>query len=298
MSDIRRGPTWGAVLAEQFRMIGLSMRAEAALLGVLMAVLSFALGMSILREGTVVSIRPDNYVIFGALGFLLPFAVWKGRARLESGSFLTLPVEHRRLAATRVLAGWLWLMIALALVFCWLALLVILSGGTFSSPPGTTRYILEHAVPGATVARSALREVPWTTPDWHWFIGLTGSTIAYLLSSALNLATRNPLRWVAGVTVAVLLLGLATGEYAFEWLRIALHPVLVHPWGLDTALTGGSESLNTIVVVPTGEGTETVRVWRDLPTLGAWLRATTLWLAIAAAVFWAATLRFRERRPS
>lgn len=292
MSDVVRRPSARAVLAEQIRAVGLSLRGEALLLGVLVGFISFGVVMAIWRESLVVDLRTDNHPLFAMLGALMPFAVWFGRDRLREGSFFVMPVEHRRHALLRALAGLFWLLVVVSALLLWHALLTLVSGGSFGAE--TTRLVLANAQAAAAVDAATLREVSWTTPAWQWLLPFTSATIAYALMSALNLATKHPLRVVGGVLIAILLLGAATGEYVFEWLRIGLHYVLVHPWGLDTVLLGGSESLKTQVHVPAFEYATTT-VWRALPTLGAWLGATLLWSVLSIIALWAATLRLRER---
>ena len=289
MSDVRT-PAWRDVLVEQFRVLGLSMRAELVVLAVLMLALTI---VSDPMTGNPINFRPENDIILAALAALLPFVVWRGRDQLEGGSFLTMPVEQRMHALARVAAGWVWLLILVALVVLWLASLVVASGGNFGNP-GSTYFLLEGAQTGQLVERAALREFEWVTPAWTWLIVVTGPTVAYLLSSALNLSTRRPVRLVVGVVVGLLLLGLVTGEVAFDVLRFGLDPLLAHPWGLDTVFTGGSESLKTLVLVPDSTSRGETPVWSDVPTFGAYAGATLLWLAIATAALWAATLRFRE----
>ena len=294
MSEVVRRPSAAGVLVEQVRVVGMSLRGEALVAGVLVAFVSIGLGMAIWREGLVMDLRTDSHPLYGVLGALLPFAIWKGRDRLQESSFLVLPVEHRRHALTRVLAGWIWLLAAVAALLAWQALLAIVSGGEFGAL--TTRMVLDR--PAATMApvdASWLRAVEWTTPAWQWLLPFTGATVAYAMTSALNLATKHPLRVVGAVLIALLLLGVATGEYIFDWLRIVLDGVFNHPWGLDTVVTGGNESLKTQVLVPTPLDRGPTVVWRDLPTLGAWAGATLLWLGLSAAALWAATLRLRER---
>jgi len=292
MSDVIRRPTARAVFAEQFRMIGLSLRGEAALAALVMLTLSLGLIGELLGDPMRVDLRADNHVVFGLLGALLPFLVWKGRDRLGESAFFTLPAEHRRHVLLRVAAGWAWCMIALVGLLVWLSIAVVLSGGTFGIE--TTRYVLEGAQPGMQMPASMLREVRWTTPGWQWLLPFTAATLTYALASALNLATKHPLRLVVGVVAGLLLLGVVAGEFAFAWLRMALHYALVHPWGLDTVVTGGSGSLKTLVTVPE-HGTPDTTVWRALPTLGAYVGATVLWSVVSALALWAVTLRFRER---
>ena len=290
MSDART-PALRDVFVEQFRMIGLSMLPEFGMLAVLLAVVSL---VSDPLHGNAINLRPENFLFLVAVSVLLPFAIWKGRDRLEDGSYFTMPVEHRRHALVRVAAGWLWLLVLVAIVMAWISSMIVLSGGSFVNP-GSTYLLLESAETMELARREDLREFAWVTPAWTWLLMLTGPTVAYLLSSALNLATRRPVRVVLGTVVGLMLLGIATNELVFDLVRFGLDPVIAHPWGLDTAFTGGSESLKTLVVVAEAGGPVETQVWTAIPTTGAYARATLLWLAIGAVALWAATRLLRER---
>ena len=54
------------------------------------------------------------------MGALLPIAVWARDERFGPGFLWTLPVDRRRHALTKVLAGWVWLMGGVALFVLWL----------------------------------------------------------------------------------------------------------------------------------------------------------------------------------
>lgn len=278
------------VVAEQFRYVALAARRETLVMLVVFVVASIAMFNTIVSDGIVVDFDPENDYVFPVLGFLLPFALWKERDRQATAHFWVLPVEHRRHALARFFAGWLWLMLIVVLVTSWVAAFVVASGGSFT--PVAERLVLRAAEWPANPTLAHFDAVMACSPWWGWLAPITASTIAYTLTSAFVLATRSPLQWLVGIVVGVLLLGFATAEGAFEVLHRLLSPLLRYPWGLDTVIAGGENSLNTVLPGPTGEQ---IRVWRGLPEFHAWLKATLLWAAVAAACLWAATLRLRER---
>ena len=278
------------VVAEQFRYVALAARRETLLMLVVLLVVSFAAAMTIVHDNIVVDFDPENDFMFPAIGFLLPFALWKARDREPTAHFWVMPVEHRRHALARVLAGWLWLMLLVALLAVWVSIFVLASGGSFA--PVAERLVLRAAEWPANPTLADFDAVMARAPRWGWIVPVTASTIAYTVSSALVLATRNPVQWIVGIVAGVLLLGLATAEVAFEVLRTTFDVVLTYPWGLDTVLLGGQNSLNTMILGPAGEQT---RVWLDLPEFDVWLKATLVWGSIATVALWAALRRLRER---
>ena len=286
-----RVPAYRAVIAEQFRFIARAIHRETLAFVAVLTVVTIGIAGEIARTGLTVDFHPSNDFIFALLGLLLPFAIWKPRDRRPDAAFWTMPVEHRTHALLRLVAGWLWIMLAVGGLLLWLLVLVAASGGELGGEQ--VLLIAGPFEPGELVEPSQLRPAMWDLEPWHWLVPFAGATVAYLLSSALMLATERPLHWIAGAVGTVLLVALAAGEIAFQWLREIFDVVLMYPFGLDTALTGGSDSLGTQVMLPTGESES---VWRAIPEGSVWAQATLLWLAIAAFAIWLATLRMRERR--
>jgi hypothetical protein len=172
-------------------------------------------------------------------------------------------VDRRRLALTKVFAGWVWLMAALAVFVVWLLSLALLA----------------HAAPVQIVMR-----VPFAA-----------TTAMYLLGSALVLASRHPLRWLLGaVGVYVLLATLTealgrteTGEWQiFVWSDV-LRWAIYGPYGIDTFLSSKGFS--------SAAGDAAAR-WQTLPDLARWTISTFLWFGAGLAALWAAASRHRERR--
>jgi hypothetical protein len=179
------------VLREQVRFVALSLRSVALVVAVVLGIITIAIVIDIVRGHAATWFDSDEWSPIGVLSFLLPFAVWRGEKRFGSAFLWTLPVDRRRLALAKVFAGWVWLMIALAIVVGWQFVLALLSG-----------------VAGAQI-------VPFTA-----FIGATGT---YLLGSALVLGLRHPLRWLLGTAAVFYVLGvlneaLERGSYGIAFL--------------------------------------------------------------------------------
>ena len=56
-----------------------------------------------------------------------------------------------------------------------------------------------------TLSPTAVETVLWTPVPLLWLAPFTSATATYLLASALGLATRHPLRWIAGSVIGVFL---------------------------------------------------------------------------------------------
>jgi hypothetical protein len=288
------------VLREQVRAVGLSLRLPALAAAALAAVATLLVAGEALRGGGPAGFAPQHQILPGVVGLLLPVAVWRGEAPFGDGFLWTLPVDRRRHALTRVLAGWAWLMAAVALFVLWLAGMVLLTGG---NPLGEAAM---RAVPAAlaetgVVDGAAVRTVRWTPHPLLWLVPFTAATATYLLSSALALGVRRPGAWIAGAVLALAVLAVAAdtaGRAAeAEWLVFAPSRVLASflygHLGLARLLTAGSDFVTVRVPLPTGES---VAVWHGPPDVRAWAAATLLWTAAGLAALWAAAFRHRERR--
>ena len=159
-------PRWRDVVLEQIRTVGLAFRREGLALAVFIAIGTVVIGTAIV-QGTADSwFDSDEWVLVTYVAFIFSFAAWWREKPFESAFLWTLPVDRRRLAFAKVFAGWVWLMIALAVFLAWEKTLAIVSG-----------------VKGAE-----------TVPA----IAFVGATAAYLLGCALILGLRHPLRWLLG----------------------------------------------------------------------------------------------------
>ncbi len=289
-------PRAGAVLREQVRAVGLVLRAPALGAAALLT-LATVLSVTQLLEGTgPSSFHPELSMVPGMAGLLLPLFVWRGEPRFGPGFLWTLPVDRRQHALAKVLAGWVWLMAAVALLFLWLLALTLLSGGNVLAEE--TLRMLPGAVAGARdVDPAATQPLRWAPQPLLWLVPFTAASGTYVLASALMLGLRHPLRWLAGGVLAVFLVFSVGQAVRAGWLVDGLERLLqtffTGRYGLDALLTARAESLHTEVTLTTGE---TVGVWRALPNLGQWALATLLWLGTGLVALWAAASRHREQR--
>jgi hypothetical protein len=108
-------------------------------------------------------------------------------------------------------------------------------------------------------------------PPWMWVMAVTAPTTAYLLASMLLVGTNHPVRWLVGGWVGIMLVMVISSVADLPLDEDTVNDVFVGPTGLLPALGMGD----------------------DL-TLGAWLAATSLWLALAVVGTLFASFRYRE----
>lgn len=289
-------PAAGAVVREQLRTVGGALRTPALVVGAIAAIGTALIVLDVVRRGVVLDFHPEHQVLPSVVGFLFPVAVWMGVRPFGDDLLWTLPVERRGHALARVLAGWTWLMAAVAVFVLWQLALAMLSGGNILGEE--TVLLVAASELGATqIEPSALRRVSWSAQPAFWLVPFTGATGMYLLASALALGTRRPLWWIVGTPLLMLLLALLNDVTDGAWHY--LHPerlielVVGGPYGMDAFLTARAGLLEIDLTLTTGES---VAAWRGVPELGEWTAATLLWLGAGLLLLWAAASRHRERR--
>jgi hypothetical protein len=289
-------PRSGRVLVSQIRATGLCLLRPALVAAALAALATVLIAIDVLRTGESIAFHPEHQMFPGVVGLLFPLFVWKDHDRFGTGFLWSLPVDRRRHALARVMAGWLWLMTGLVAFTLWLLGVCLLSGGSILAAE-TLRVLPSSAFTHQALSPENLRSVLWSPNPLLWLVPFTAATGTYLLASALALAVRHPLRWVAGAVLAVFLVAAVGHAAAAGWLirlpEKQLGSLLNGTYGLDALLTARTESLKIDTTLTTGE---TVVVWRDLPTLGQWLTATLIWTTAGMLCLWAASARHGERR--
>lgn len=283
-------------LREQVSAVGLVLRGPALAAGALLALATVPSVAQLLKGAGPFSFHPELSMVPGMAGLLLPLFVWRAEQRFGPGFLWTLPVDRRQHALAKVLAGWVWLMAAVALFFFWLLALTLLSGGNPLAEE--TLRMLPGAIAGAQgVDPAVLQPLRRAPQPLLWLVPFTAASGTYVLASALMLGLRHPLRWLAGGVLAVFLLSSVGQAVRAAWLVDGVESMLqtffAGRYGLDALLTARTESLHTEVTLTTGE---TLGVWRALPHLGQWALATLLWMGAGLAVLWAAASRHRELR--
>jgi hypothetical protein len=295
-------PRLRAVLREHVGASGHALRTPAWIAAALLALLTLWVVLQYVSTGEDMSLNAWPTQLPGLIGALLPIAVWARDERFGPGFLWTLPVDRRRHALTKVLAGWVWLMGIVALFVLWLLALTSATGGR-ALPPETLHVLTSQGPTPAPLDPAALRSVRWTPGPLIWAVPFTAATATYLLASALALGSRHPLRWMTGGVVAYVLSSIASGAASeglgVDWLgnapERALRPLVNGRYGLDALLTARIESLGAYTVLSTGEP---VMVWWAVPDLADWGTAVLLWTAAGLLALWAAASRHRERRRS
>ncbi len=293
-------PRLRAVLLEQIRATGLALRGAALVAAALLALATLLAALQA-AGGGVVTRHTWPTAVPGIMGVLLPIAVWARDERFGAGFLWTLPVDRRRHAFTKVLAGWVWLMGGVALFALWLLALTLASGGP--ALPVETLNVLTSPVPASgRVDPATLRTVLWAPGPLILAVPFTAATATYLLASALALGTRHPLRWVVGIVLANLFASMMSQAASAQggragWLADAparaLETLVVGRYGLDAMLTARAASLDNFATLTTGE---LAVVWSAVPELAHWIVATLLWTGAGLLALWAAASRHREGR--
>jgi hypothetical protein len=292
-------PGFRAVLLEQVRTTGLALRTPALSAAAVAALLTLWISLQSVGRDVDVNLNAWPTQLPGLVGALLPIAVWARDERFGPGFLWTLPVDRRRHALTKVLAGWVLLMGGVALFVLWLLAVTLATGGRVL--PETLHVVPFQVAAAGPIDPAALRSVRWAPGPLIWAVPFTAATACYLLTSALALGSRRPLRWVVGAVLAFVLASVASGAASAQlgagWLAYApergLRWLTEGRYGLDAVLTARLESLGTRTTLTTGER---VMVWWGVPDLGDWGTATLLWTGAGLLALWAAASRHRERR--
>lgn len=279
--------SFGALFAEQVRVVALALRREAVLAGAALAVICGLTVMMGLKYNEQLDFVPDITQPTLLVALLLPFAVWKGDP-IFGGAFLwTMPVRRQTAAIAKVLAGGLWLMVAILVTTVLLGLSAATTGGAIG--------ISQTRLVGSSVGGAA--QVAWTTPAWTWLVPFVSALLLYLASSAALLGLRHPIRWLAGVVVATfILMFVAAGvgqDGAFEQVMEAVSETLIHGrFGLDFALTAGTVTQVHEFDKP---GPGSYILWSTLPEFGRWAMAALVWFGTVSLVLALAIRRHWER---
>jgi hypothetical protein len=282
MASLHPVPHPTAVLAEQARTIGLSLRTDLWVGGAFaVIVLIDLIGKLVSSSGQPFIFSPDNRLPLALFGVLAPFALWRGDKVFGDSRLWTRPVERRRHALLKVAAGWCWLLAATFLLLAYLLVLALLSGGSIGVEE--TRIVYDGA---------AWVGVPWATPAWQWLVPVLSTTVPYLLGTAVVLGLEHPFRWLAAVAIGLVLLAAAGPDGMAENI---LASVFGGPFGLDTALSAGTETHGFDPVHPPAVAPpEDTVSWDRLPTFGAWATAFAAWLIGSLALVWLAASRHRD----
>jgi hypothetical protein len=256
-------PRRDAVVREQLRTVGLSLRREGLLAaGGLGALSAWILSVHLSQpwSGPRISLVPDAMVPAVLLALFAALAVWKGEDPARRGYHWSMPVDHADHAMAKTFSGWAWLVAAVGGYVAWLAVMAVATGGELGVETrwGTTGKISE------------------TVAGWRWMVPFAGATILYLFGTALALASRHPWRWLGGGAVAFVFMAAWAASIGG---RTPLHELIETLWvgeyGLRTAITG----LSPDRYEETSHGLFYLGSYGLEPAFGGWVSAAALWLA-------------------
>lgn len=232
MSEVtlQRAPAMRDVVREHIRVVALGLRPVALVATIVFGIVTILVTVDAARGHGATWFDSDEWFPIAYAAFLCPFAVWRRDSPFGAAFLWTLPVDRRRLALTRVFAGWLWLMLALTLFVAWQFVLALLVG--VHSP---------HIVP---------------------FVSFIGATAMYLLGSALVLGVRHSLRWLLGGIALVVV-----GNPAIDAL-VASHAVATAVSAAETSWRTFSPFLQWTFIFILWLGAGLVALWAALSRHG------------------------------
>ena len=291
--DLHPLPRLGAVLKEQTRAVGITLRPLAIGVGILLAVFGgYALYDNMVRPNATVGLPPDLLMYLSFVGIALPlFARWGSVTPFRPGLPWTLPVDRAHHALIRVTGGWLWLMVAVAVLLLWAVGVPFISGGSLIEP---RLFLVAPFSDPRPLDPASLPTLLWSIPWWLWLVPFPAATAFYLFSSALLLATPRPERWVAGTILGLFLLIFMTERANLTWLAditdAALVPLVDGRYGLSTLVTGATAYVASVDLPPG----ESMPMFVGVPTFGRWAVSSGLWTGLGLATIWLAARRHGE----
>lgn len=255
-------PRAAAVLREQFSAVGVSARGEMLAAAVVMLGVTVVMALYHVNSGSGPFEMLDLRMPLVGVGLFAPLAVWKNEAPSRRGYLWALPVARSRNSLARVLGGWTWVMLLSAGLMLWTLGITLVANG------GLSAQAAPHGQP------------------WMWLLPFTAATVAYLVGSAIVLATDHPWRWTAaGIFLFAVLLQLSEAMRD-PWLERRLGSVVFGRYGLNSVATGTVE----VQTLAPGGGI----AFQMVPDQQAWVVATLLWGAIALVAVLVAAHRYQE----
>jgi len=282
-------PRWTAVAWQQLRTVGLALRRELVVALLILAAFSLPMLVAHLRTpGRTSDMQFAEMMVLAVIvGVFGPIAVWKGEEPARRAYLWAQPVDRTRHSLLKVLGGWAWVMVAIAVFVLWIAAMARLTGGELSL--GDTRVLVNPLPEGAAPTAADFVTHRWPVPAWQWLVPFGAATAMYLLCSIVVLFSSHPWRWFAGLIVGGTLVGIL-GEAGVGFGEWMIHTVVEGRYGLEVLVTGSSSE----VVAVAAPGGRQVPALVYVPQPGAWLGAVALWTGLGLAGVLAAARRYIE----
>lgn len=254
-------PERSTVVKEQIEAVSIAIRKEqwaflaTLALVVLLGIYSVLRGDHPVSPGTeTLSYAPAATIPMTLVALLIPFGVWRASDRERRAYDWTMPVAQSTHTIIRMLAGWLWLMLA---VVIYLAVLVLFQ-------------VIMIALHGGSIIVDV--------PAWQWLVPFTAVSIAYLLTSTAVIGSAHPWRWIGWTIVGYVIALLVLDVLKLHDISNALQQIVNGYYGLSAAIFGD-----------VGRHVERFGVLSEGPA--RWLGATLLWGVISVIGVWLAARR-------
>ena len=183
---------------------------------------------------------------FGLPGAVIPFGMWRSEDPSRRSYHWAMPVRRSTHTLIKVFAGWLWLMLVVAVYIA---------------------FFLTLAAIGYSVLNVHCNFQP--TLDGLWVTSFTSATLIYLMLSTVVVSSRNAWRWIVGLTVIYILALSVAGIFHIHDLLLTLVHLLTGSYGLLTALFGGIGD----TAAETKKWLGAVSLWGALSLIAVWIAA-------------------------
>jgi hypothetical protein len=300
-------PAWGAVALEEIRAVGLSLRWAFIGVAVLLSGLGvFLTGLSLYAEAhgsrAIFPFIPDILTVGTLVALAAPLAVWRSEAPEKRTYLWSLPLSRKGAHLPRLLAGWVWVMVATAIYILWVWAVALLTHG----PVWEVKMAARGSFPGYSYGYD------W----WLLLVPFTSATVFYALGSIFAVTMNYPLRWAAGFWLILFLFlfvdeiakdrrmeemqaaGMTAEEiYAAVQQGTLLAKLLTpeNPWGMFNVVDPIPRGVESVLP---DRGPDVDPLRRVLPVvhgnLAHWLTATALWGGLCLIAAYLAAARFRE----
>lgn len=248
-------PERSGIVKEQIEAVSIAIRKEQyAFIGTLVAFLVLGVYGAITHGAgrsdghASMEFGPAAVVPMSIIALLIPFGVWRASDRERRAYDWAMPIAQDTHALIRTFAGWLWLMLGVALYIVFVlaiqAIVVVMSGGSLAL----------HV------------------PAWFWLVPFTATTIAYLLTSIAIIGSEHPWRWIGGIIVGYLAAQLVLDIVRLPDVKRALQQIVGGHYGLTAAIFGDLRM--PYDVTPNADRwLGAMLLWGALAIVGVWLAA-------------------------
>jgi hypothetical protein len=263
-------PSLRTIVEEQIRTVGLSIRdiglvvltLYLVVIGVTIAQLTrFQSPTSGRPSMTNFTFTPESSMVVMFLALIVPLRVWQDEEPAKRSYHWVMPLPRHVHSLLKVLAGWVWTMVGVALFLAGTVILAFVAARISGIPQPYHRNF----------------------SAWEWLVPFTAASIAYALASCAAVGGRRPFMWVFVAIAAyyfviflLLKLGMTEAVNAFRLLWNGRY-------GASAAMTGANIGSNQMQLGP----------YAELPH---WLGVTALWGCISGGLLFLVARRHTEPR--